>query len=454
MNSKIDRRNFIQLGALSAAGLALGVSASPASLAAPGKKKINPSDKITVGMIAVGARAQQMMGNIQNIPEAEIVAVCDAYAGRVERAISRTGGRAVDMKTCEKIIDDPSIDVVVISSPDHLHASQIIAAMNKGKHVYIEKPLTYTVDEGVEIIKSAKKNKVAVQVGSSGISSALARKAKEIIASGKLGQVTMIRASYNRNTASGAWIYPIPPDANKETVNWDMFQGPAKKRPFDLERFFRWRCYQDYSGGMSTDLFVHLCNSIHYVMGVEMCNSAIGMGALYRWKESRDVPDTLNASLEYPEGFMVNLSGTFNNSLSDDVGGVRILGTEGTLIMGRELTFIPENVVNDNGWIVDSWPRKLQEDYYNDPKVKEEERPNTQSQKVIPGTETYVSRGIDSTTAHFQDLFDAVKNGSMKTIEDASVGHHAAACAHMVNVSIEKGKIVHWDKQSDNIKKT
>jgi predicted dehydrogenase len=453
MSSKIDRRNFIQLGALSAAGIALGVSTSKTA-AEQKKKKVKPSDRITVGMIAVGARAQQMMANINNIPESEIVAVCDAYAGRVERAISRTGGRAVDMKNYESIISDPSIDVVVISSPDHLHAKHVIDAMNKGKHIYIEKPLTYTTDEGVEIIKAQRKNNVAVQVGSSGISSALARKAKEIIASGKLGQITMIRASYNRNTASGAWVYPIPPDANPKTVDWDMFLGHAPKRDFDLERFFRWRCYQDYSGGMSTDLFVHLCNTIHYIMGVEMCSSAIGMGALYRWKESRDVPDTLNASLEYPEGFMVNLSGTFNNSNSDDAGGVRILGTEGTLVMGRELTFIPENVVNDNGWIVDSWPRKLQEDYYNDPKIKEEERPGTWSQRVIPGTETYVSRGIDSTTAHFQDLFDSIKNGSFKTIEDSSVGHHAAACAHMVNVSIEKGRIIHWDKTADNIKAT
>src|SRR5438874_10912727 len=163
--------------------------------------------------------------------------------------------------------------------------------------------MTYRTSEGVEILQAARAAGKILQVGSHGVSGDSGRRAKEIIASGKLGKVTMIRAAYNRNTASGAWIYPIPPDASPKTVNWEMFLGPAPKRPFSLERFFRWRCFSDYSGGIATDLFVHLCTSIHFLMNATMPARAMAMGELYRWKEAREVPDTLNALLEYPEGF-------------------------------------------------------------------------------------------------------------------------------------------------------
>jgi predicted dehydrogenase len=369
----------------------------------------------------------------------------------VERAIERTEGRAKEYKNYKEIIADKNIDVVVISTPDHLHKQQIIDASNAGKHIYIEKPMTYKVEEGIEIINAVRRNGVAFQVGSQIASSVLSEKAKEIVASGRLGQITMVRAYYNRNTASGAWIYPIPPDASPKTVNWEMFLGSAPKQNFSLERFFRWRCYKDYSGGIATDLFVHLCNTIHYIMGAKMCSSVMAMGGLYRWKKSRDVPDTLNASLEYPEGFMVSISSTFNNQMLGG-SGIQFMGTEGSLeLAGGKLVFTPEVVYEDNGWIVQSWPSKLEEAYYEDPKIREEEMPWTRRSKVIPDAETYRAEGIDDTTLHMAEFFDAIKNGT-PTKEDASVGHHAASCAHLINLSIEKKKIIHWDATKDTVK--
>ncbi len=173
----------------------------------------------------------------------------------------------------------------------------------------------------------------------------------------------MIHAAINRNTASGAWIYPIPPDASPETVNWVMFEGASAKHPFSLERFFRWRCYQQYSGGIATDLFVHLCTAIHFLMDAKMPARVMAMGELYRWKESRDVPDTLNAILEYPEGFTVNLSSSFNNELNAEAA-FKVLGTEGSLTIGGDgLVFYPENAREDNRWIVDSWAQPLEDAY-------------------------------------------------------------------------------------------
>ena len=163
-----------------------------------------------------------------------------------------------------------------------------------------------------------------------------------------------------------------------------MFLGSAPKQPFSLERFFRWRCYQDYSGGISTDLFVHLCTTIHFLMNAKVPARAVALGELFRWKESREVPDTLNAVLEYKEGFAVNLSSTFNNENSGE-GSFQFLGTKGTLTVGGNLTFTPENVWEDNGWVVDSWSEAAEKAYYEDPKVIASEMPGRRKEHLIEG---------------------------------------------------------------------
>ena len=260
----------------------------------------------------------------------------------------------------------------------------------------------------------------------------------------------MVRAFYNRNTASGAWIYPIPPDASPQTVNWEMFLGPAPKRSVDYARFFRWRCYRDYSGGIATDLFVHLVTSIHFMMNAKMPANFVAMGQLYRWKESRDVPDTVNAILEYPEGFTANLSSTFNNQLSSE-GGFQILGTKGSLVLGNGLSFYPEIVNEDNRWIVESWPQALEEAYYKDPKVRSEELPNTREPEVLAGEEQFREIGLEATILHFRNFFSCVKTRK-QPLQDALAGHRNAACAHLINQSIRERRMVSWDVGKETAK--
>ena len=430
----VSRRSFLQAGA--------------ALTAASSEARPAPSDRIAVGMIGAGARAHELMEAIMKHPQAEIVAVTDAYTGRVERAIERTRGRAKAVKGYQEILADKAIDAVVVATPDHWHKQIVVEAVRAGKDVYCEKPMTFRSSDGVEIIRAARETGRMVQVGSQGMSGAQQVKAKEIIRSGKLGKVTIIRAAYNRNTASGAWIYPIPPDASPQTVDWERFLGPAPRQPFSLERFFRWRCYGDYSGGIATDLFVHLCTTIHFLMDAKMPARCMAMGELYRWKESRDVPDTLNAILEYPEGFVVNLSSTFNNELAAE-GGFQILGTEGTLTLGGGLTFYPENAVEDNRWIVESWPRKLEEAYYKDAKVIAAEVEPAKRPKKKP--EPVETPGPEATIVHFGHFFESMRTRKPYW-EDAAAGHHAAACAHMVNASCREKRQIEWDFAKDDLK--
>jgi predicted dehydrogenase len=433
---ELTRRTFLGAGGAAMAG------------ALPGGTSAN--DRIQVGFIGTGARAQELLQALLEWPQAEIVAISDAYAGRRERAIERTQGRAKGHKDYREILADKSIDAVVVATPDHWHRAMVVEAIGAGKDVYCEKPLTFRSSEGREIIQAARERQRIVQVGSQGMSSPLEGKAREMIRSGRLGQVTMIRAAVNRNTAGGAWIYPIPPDAGPQTVDWDAFLGSAPKRPFDLARFFRWRCYTDYSGGIATDLFVHLCTTIHYLMGAQAPARVAAMGELYRWKESREVPDTLNAILEYPEGFAVNLSATFNNQTSAE-GSFEFLGTEGTLRMGDGLRFYPEAAVEDSRWVVDSWPRALQEAYYRDPKVRGREMPQTHPPRAVAGPEEYRHEGQDPTITHLGHWLESIR-ARQPYWEDAAAGHHAAACAHMVNLSAAQKRTVEWDFARDDIR--
>lgn len=425
MPNAINRRIFL---AASAGSLALPAFAAP------------PSERTTVGMIGVGARSHQLMESIKKNSSAEIVSVCDAYTGRVKRAIERTEGRAEVAGDYTEILADPSIDTVFVVSPDHWHVRHVIEALDAGKHVYCEKPLTYTVDEGLAIAKAVERSGKVMQVGSQGVSSVVQRKARELITAGKLGQVTMVRANYNRNSASGAWIYPIPPDASPTTVDWNKFLGSATKRPFDLPRFFQWRCYKDYSGGIATDLFVHLCTTIHKLMESGAPQDVVAMGDLYRWGDSRNVPDTLNAILRYREGFTVTLSSTFNNGSGGT--GFEFLGTEGSLVVNyNSLVFTPENSRESTKWVTDSWPLDMQEEY--------ETAHATPRRRVEP--EEIDGRGPDDTDLHVNNFFSSVRDGA-DNVEDVWAGHNAAACAHMVNLSATTGKRVEWDFDARRLK--
>jgi predicted dehydrogenase len=409
--------------------------------------KAAPSDRITVGMIGCGARAHELMGAVMKHPTAEIVAISDAYTGRIERASERIGTKPKVYSNYHELLAQKSIDAVVVATPDHLHRPMILEALAAGKDVYSEKPLTYRAAEGREIVEAVDRGKRILQVGSQPVSSNIQIKAREWIRSGKLGQITMIRAAYNRNTASGAWIYPIPPDASPKTVDWEAFLGPAPKRPFNLERFFRWRCYEDYSGGIATDLFVHLCTTIHFLMDAKMPSQVMAMGQLYRWKESREVPDNINAILEYPEGFAVTLGSTFSNQFGGE-SGFQVLGSKGAMVIGWDsVSFYPDTAREDNRWIVDSWPKPLEDAYYKDPKVIESELSPRQAAETL----RHKSDGVESTYLHFGNFFSAVKS-RQPVWENAMVGHRAAACAHMVNMSAKQKRMVEWDFAKDDIR--
>ncbi|HTV00157.1 MAG TPA: Gfo/Idh/MocA family oxidoreductase [Luteitalea sp.] len=441
----MDRRDFIRSTMLTGAAAGLG-NVVPATART---RQVAPSDRLRLGFIGTGARAQELMDACAAVPGLQVVTLTDAYTGRAERSRARTGGTASIVADHRTVLDDRTVDAVFIATPDHWHKTMAVAALDAGKDVYIEKPLTYTADEGRDIIAAVQRTGRILQVGSQGVSSAQQIAAREIVRSGRLGQITLVRANYNRNSAGGAWLYPIPPDASERTVDWTRFLGSAPKRPFSLERFFRWRCYWDYSGGLATDLFVHLTTWIHYVLDVEMPTQVVAAGATHRWKGTHEVPDTIDAILTYPQGFTVTLGCTLNSTGGQE--GVNIYGTKGALhLTDDDIRFTAETGGENNRWVVRSWPEALERAYYADPKNQAMETPALQPQHKVATSESWTTSGEDATVSHVRAFVAAVKSRT-QPVEDARVGHHAAACAHMINQSIRENRTVRWDAAKDTV---
>jgi predicted dehydrogenase len=306
------RREFIrQVGAVAAAGAVASAGERPAAqttMAAKGRV-IGANDRINVGFIGCGGRMnahiRRVMERNKERGDVQAVAVNDIWDKRKQRAREATG---VDERSVHhdyrEICARPDVDVVVIASPDHWHHAQTMEALRQGKDVYLEKPMTYTVDEAREIADAVKAAGRVLQVGSQYTSMDHFWKAKKAIADGLIGEVMWASGGFGRNrNQRGEWNYAIDPDATEKTLDWKAFIGPAPKRAFDPERYFRWRKYWDYSGGIATDLFYHTVSPLLLTIGGEFPLRVTSSGGIYHQKD-REVPDTFFMNVDYPEWTM------------------------------------------------------------------------------------------------------------------------------------------------------
>ena len=334
---QISRRDFMR--ASTAAGVTF---LTPTMLQASSRPAGVPAnERVRFASIGNGVRGCEIMRAALACPGTEMVATCDLYDGRLTAAQEYAHKVLPTTKDYRAILDRKDVDAVLVAVPDHWHARIAQDACAAGKDVYCEKPMAHTVDDGFAMVDAMNTHNRIVQVGSQRRSSIVYAKAKELFDRGFLGQVNAIEAWVDRNDASGAWVYPIPPDASETTIDWNTFLGSAPKRPFDPKRFFRWRCYQDYGEGLPGDLFVHLLTGVHTILSVKAPPArAATMGSLSRWTEDRDVPDLVWTLYEYPT-FRLSLRCNLNNE-SPEV--TRLFGTQGTLeIKNDVLTAWPQD---------------------------------------------------------------------------------------------------------------
>ncbi len=231
---------------------------------------------------------------------------------------------------------------------------------------------------------------------------------------------------------------------NGVNFDWEEWIGNAPKHDFDAERVFRYRKYWDYSGGISTDLFVHLITSIHFIMDAQMPSSVLASGGILCRKDGREVPDTLDALFVYPEEFVVNMGSTFNNASTPEQGMV-FLGTKGSLtLLGNSFSVAAENPREGYSYSIDSWPKSLQEQFMNIGNHREEANPPVR----LEGAVTYKEQATtDATALHLLEFLNCVRSRN-ECSENAEVGHRAAAAGHMVNLSYRSGKKMLWDAAS------
>ncbi len=449
--SKSTRREFMLQSATTAAGLGLFLNGSRITFAStPLPKPASPNNRVNLGFIGFGIRGNILLEAAKETSQANLVEVCDCYQGHLDRAKERTDGKiATNFAQYKKLLDRKDVDAVVIATPDHWHLPIVLDALSAGKDVYIEKPMTHTIEDGPKIIEAARRTNRILQVGSQWVSCDQHKKAREIVASGKLGKVTKVTASYNRNSSTGAWNYPIPLDLREGVnFNWTEWLGPAPKVPYSPERVFRYRKYWDYSGGISTDLFVHIITSIHFLMGAEMPKSVFASGGILFRKDGREVPDTLDALFDYGT-FCVNMASTFNSD-STAAQGIQLLGTEGSLsiLLGGAMTELAEYKAEGYGYSIDSWPKAMQDTFMNQGNHRQES--DGTGTKPAPQNIAFDDKP-DATVLHIANFLDSVRT-RQPGYETAEVGHHAAAAGHMVNLSYRSGKRFTWDSASSTVR--
>ncbi len=316
-SSLLTRREFVQRTALGAAALTAAWGYAPSVGA------VGANGRINIGIIGTGGIANshgQALTAIKDEENCTIAAVCDifqsrmeGYAGMVE---SKFGAKPKMYHDYRELLANKDIDKVVISTPEHWHAQMIIDACRAGKAVYTEKPMTHNATEAMRVLDVIKETKAIVQVGVQGMSDDSYESARDIIKSGMLGQVMQAQIDYVRRYSAdrGPWRTEAKTgDPKPADLDWEAWLGPAWKRPWDARRYYDWRCYWDYSGGVSTDLFVHRVTRLIKACDLKEPLRGIGIGGIYKWNDGREVPDTFEMSLEYAGGPSVYCLGTMGN---------------------------------------------------------------------------------------------------------------------------------------------
>ena len=456
MSKKNSRRSFIKRASLTSAAL----STSPFLLAASSNNRLilnrsythqefSANNQINIALIGTGIQGIFDTQAALKVDGVQLVAACDLYTGRLERAKELWGQGIFVTRDYREILNRNDIDAVIIATPDHWHQTIAVAALNAGKHVYCEKPMVQNFNEGQEIIKAQKNSGKICQVGSQGMSSLGNEKAKQLYEEGAIGDIVMLDMYNDRYSAEGAWQYPIPPDASTNTVDFDTFLGNAPNVPFEPKRFFRWRNYQDYGTGVAGDLFVHAFSTLNYVISSHGPNRALATGGLRYWKDGRDVPDVSITLYDYPK---TETHAPFNAAFrinfiagSGGGGGFKLIGTEGEMEIGQNSVTVNRSKLSmtPSGYSLISFTEEMQQKIKNEYAAKNLE---PRSSSLSTGTTTWEAPG-DYKGAHydhFNNFFTSIRSNG-KVIQDPTFGLRAAGAALLANESYSRKQPVNWN---------
>jgi predicted dehydrogenase len=434
-----SRREFLEAGAAAA-----GVSLAPFKF-----RKVAPSDTVRFGMVGVGMQGNGLLRTSIQLPGVTCAAAADLYDGRHTLAKEIVRPDLPTTREYRRLLDDKTIDCIVAAVPDHWHKRMVVEAVSAGKDIYIEKPMSHTPADGVAMVDAVKKSGRILQVGSQRVSSQICAKAKEMLAQGMLGDLTLVEGWLGRNEPTGAWEYPPPPDLSLQTLDWDTWQNDVPKRALDPNIFARWRCWKEYGTGVAGDLLVHLISGMQFMLGLnEPPKQAMSVGGIRRWKDGRNMPD-VHATIYYYSGDLpVYMRLNLGTEMPEQY---RIQGSKGILeVAGDKLTFSPQ--VGTDQWpsyYTSSFPRALR-DAYQTQWHKEHDLQAGQA-PPLSETVTFSTPDFDDTRPHLWNYFEAVRTRK-PVVEDVVFGHNAALACHMANEAYFRRTAVTWDDVTKTIK--
>ncbi len=414
------RRSFL---ANTVAGAASATALKP-SVSVKSGRVLGANDRINMAVVGVGNNGSGMLRTLlarQNgVKDTQVVAVCDIYTRRKERAASTAKLESKDVHhDYRDVLARPDVDGVVFSVPDHWHAQMALDAMAAGKDVYLQKPMTLTIDEARQVHQGTIRFGRVLQVGSQHLSDARYHHARKLVEAGEIGDLLWAHGTYSRNSIAGEWNYYVEEEASPETIDWTRWIGTAPKRAFSAERYFRWRKYWDYSGGIATDLFYHKLGPLLYAMGPQFPTRVTASGGIYAQKD-REVPDTYATTIEYP-AFQVNLAASMANASAGKYLQDVIYGQKGTISFGSDKVIVTPEA---------TWSKKVAES-----------RRGTRSFDVEPGS---------LVDLHVANLLDCMRSRKPPVL-NAEFGYQLMTAIRLGVDSYREGKVKFFDARSQRV---
>jgi len=376
-------------------------------MAGAGVLSASPAEQLRAGLIGAGGRGRYLAGVFEKDPAVRVVAVCDVYEPNLEKGLSQLGHPAKAYRNYRKLLENPEIDIVIIATPEHWHHRMLLDALAAGKDVYVEKPLCHTPEEGAELVRAARASDRIVQVGMQRRSYDLYLKARDLVQAGRLGTVRMVRSWWLNNRLRGRADRKL-----EGPLDWDEWQGPAPRRPLDPHRFFNWRAYSDYSGGIVADQGAHVFDAIHLIMRAGF-PSAVNASAGRVHTPKVDTPESVVVAAEYDAEdfvavFTINYAAMKYYYRNDQLN--QYDGDRARLDIGRE-----EFAVYDQG-------------AEDKPAVKE----------VSPFRFSHASE------VHVANFLECVRTRRQPTAT-VELGFQAALVVKLANISLRKGRRVRWN---------
>ncbi len=409
MPEMTSRRTFLR----SSTALGLGLAAT--GLLADDARAQQPAganDKIVMALIGSGGRGTRLMRVAAGAPNVEFAMVCDVYEPRLQQAREQAGDQCVAVREYQRVLDNKDVGAVIIATPDHWHRRIFLDALQAGKDIYCEKPMSKTIEEGREMVDAAQATDRVVQIGTHRRSGQNYPQARKLVEDGKLGVIHFVRAYDCRNYCQRDPFAPpkdLDPDAFRAQLDWEAFQGSAPRRELDPHRYFAWRWFWDYAGGLMTDVGVHVMDIVHLITAASRPRSVVAHGAVYEldyWQ----TPDVVNAVFDYGSH---SVALTFNFTNGHQGNGIMFYGSQATMeVRGSAIFVYPE------------------------------QGDRSKPEVMLPGS--------PETELHVGNFLSCVRSRE-KPNAPVELGHSSLVPSHLANIAYRQRKMVTWDAEREQI---